>query len=93
MSDESVCQIDQDPGRGDCCCNCAYHIEDLEHCASLTQREARKIISQAGYQWKCICTTHKGWICLLPSAMFNDGIQRAHADWPMHGNCELHQKV
>ena len=85
MSDESICQIDQDPGRGDCCCNCAYHIEDLEHCTNLLNRKRKTR--------KCVCATHKGWICLLPSAMFNDGIQRAHADWPAHGNCELHQKV
>src|ERR1035437_7335406 len=73
------CQITSEIIKGGrCCCNCAYHIEDFEHCTTNpTLREEKH---------GCICSIHKGWICMAPE--FERG---AFSGWPEHGMCEMHE--
>lgn len=59
---------------GDCCCNCRWHIEDFYHCATYK-----------GPASQCVCSTHKGWICMPPD------FGGAHSDWTEHGMCEMHE--
>lgn len=70
------CQKENNHGR--CCCNCAWHVEDLHHCT--TAWELRK------EKHGCVCSEHKGWICKSP-----EFIEGAHSGWPEHSLCELHE--
>jgi hypothetical protein len=47
------CLLDEDWHKGECCCNCANHIEDFHHCCVDGQPDG-----------KCVCSEHKGWICI-----------------------------
>ena len=61
---------------GCCCCNCIFHIEDFNHCVTaITLRDEMN---------KCVCDSHKGWICMPP------GFRGAHSGWSEHGICEMH---
>ena len=62
---------------GDCCCNCANHIEDFYHCTTVERKEGEG----------CVCSKHKGWICLVS---FDGEKTIAHSNWAEHGFCELH---
>ena len=64
---------------GDCCCNCANHIEDFYHCTTVERKEGEG----------CVCSKHKGWICLVS---FDGEKTIAHSNWAEHGFCELHVK-
>ena len=44
-----ICQKDQKPWIGECCCNCGNHHKDFHHPCT-TGKE---------------CTTQKGWICII----------------------------
>lgn len=81
MSEE--CQIHSKVIKGGrCCCNCKHHIEDLHHCTTNPAlREEKK---------GCICSEHKGWICLAPE-MFEERRGGAYSGWPEHGMCEMHE--
>jgi len=59
---------------GRCCCNCRWHIEDFYHCTTYK-----------GPASQCMCSTHKGWICMPPD------FGGAHSDWTEHGMCEMHE--
>lgn len=65
-----------------CCCNCKYHYEELHHCT--TNWELRK--EKGG----CVCSEHKGWICLPPEYFF-EGERKAYSGWSEHGLCECHE--
>ena len=54
-----------------CCCGCRWHIEDFHHCTTVAERD------------ECVCSQHKGWICMPPES------ERAHSGWSEHGMCEM----
>lgn len=63
---------------GSCCCNCKNHIEDFYHCTT-----SPKPYGVDG----CVCSTHKGWICLISM----EGEKPiAHSNWSEHGMCEMY---
>jgi hypothetical protein len=62
-------------GKGQCCCNCRYHIEDFHHCRTYKDK---------GPITQCVCSMHKGWICMPPES------SGASSDWAEHGRCEMH---
>ena len=68
-----------------CCCKCEWHIEDFYHCT--TAMPLRDAIEKLVGGSHCICSMHKGWICLCAE----EG--RAYSDWPEHsGGCELYKE-
>ena len=69
----------KDQFNGCCCCNCANHIEDLHHCTTVK-----------GKHDDCVCSKHKGWICIIE---IEPGNLVAHSGWPEHGMCEMHTKT
>ena len=75
MSSKIGCQKEKWKGR--CCCNCRWHIEDLHHCTT-----AWKMRKEKG---GCVCSEHKGWICMPPE------LEGAHSGWGEHGLCEMHE--
>ena len=54
-----------------CCCGCRWHIEDFHHCTTVAESGG------------CVCSQHKGWICMSPES------ERAHSGWGEHGMCEM----
>lgn len=67
---QKCCQIDW---HGRCCCNCKFHVEDFHHCTTTGQVDGQ-----------CVCSFHKGWICMPPE------MDRVYSDWGDHGMCEMH---
>ena len=59
------------PQHGRCCCGCRYHVEDFHHCTTVKETP------------NCVCSDHKGWICMPPD------FHGAHSGWSEHGLCEL----
>ena len=59
------------PTFGSCCCGCMYHVEDFHHCTTVEGSD------------HCVCSEHKGWICMPPDS------PGAHSGWGEHGLCEL----
>ena len=74
----SQCQI---PQFGACCCTCKHHVEDFHACSVDIERCKKE---------GCICSKHKGWICL---GMNYGKEPRAHSGWGEHGMCELHEAI
>lgn len=69
------CFIGWSDGGGNCCCNCKYHIKDFHHCTTVKERT------------ECVCSNHKGWICMPPET------EKAFSGWAEHGMCEMHRRI
>lgn len=68
-----------------CCCRCKWHHEDFYHCT--TAMDLRKEIEKFVGGSRCICSMHKGWICMAP------GMGRFYSDWPEHSiGCEMYEE-
>lgn len=70
------------PTFGDCCCTCENHYEDFYHCTTSPKPD-----SYDENNHKCVCSTHKGWICLIS---MEGEKPRAHSGWSEHGLCECY---
>lgn len=67
---------------GSCCCNCRWHARDYRHCSHDRKPGEPRV--------GCICGEQKGWVCLAPEFVAEDGTARVHSNWSEHGLCEMH---
>jgi hypothetical protein len=68
-----------------CCCKCKYHIEDFYHCTTAMplRDEIEKLVGGS----HCICSMHKGWICMPPWG------HEAYSGWVEHSiGCEMYEE-